>query len=366
MKNLHYCTILLVVLGVNLVLLQDTYAQSRKQRVEHFLTQAMVKERIPGLAYAILEDNKIAMKGTLGMADLSWNQPVSTITAFQLASVSKIYTGALLARLFSKGIFSPESKLENLIDSIPDNWKNITLLQLATHQSGIQIGNFGEAKDGKEAFEIAKKQPFQFAPGDSENYVSSDYWILQYVIENKMGKPYFEVLKEYITTPLGMGHTFVDYWRGGHVLFSEIIPQKATIYHAASDPERYIEGIFPFVSTGYAAGGIYTSLDDMITLQRALHDTSFIEIKYAKLIFSAQPLKSKMGTFGLGTMVYNYDGHPVVGHSGGPALADVCYFEKEGITVIILTNQRGFYPYLAKSVASFFIPGLKMEVPPSR
>ena len=366
MKNLHYKIIFLIALAANMFLLQDAYSQSQKQKIEKFLIQAMVKERIPGLAYAILDHDKVAMKGTMGIADLSWNQPVSTQTAFQLASVSKIYTGALLARLFSKGIFSPESKLENLIDSIPDNWKNITLLQLATHQSGIQIGNFGEAKDSKEAFEIAKKQPFQFAPGDSENYVSSDYWILQYVIENKMGKPYFEVLKEYITTPLEMGHTFVDYWRGGHVLFSEIIPKKATIYHAANDPERYIEGIFPFVSTGYAAGGIYTSLDDMIKLQRALHDTTFIDINYAKLIFSANPLKSKMGTFGLGTMVYNYDGHQVVGHSGGPALADVCYFEKEGITVIILTNQRGFYPYLAKSVASFFIPGLKMDSPPNK
>ncbi len=366
MKNLHYCTLILIALAVNLFLLQDAYSQSHKQKVEKFLTQAMAKERIPGLAYAVLEHNKVVIKGTLGIADLSWNQPVSAHTAFQLASVSKIYTGALLARLFSKGILSPESKLENLIDSIPDKWKNITILQLATHQSGIQIGNFGEAKDAKEAFEIAKKQPFQFAPGDSENYVSSDYWILQYMIEHKMGKPYFEVLKEFITAPLGMEHTFVDYWRGGHVLFSEIIPQKATIYHAANDPERYIEGIFPFVSTGYAAGGIYTSLDDMITLQRALHDPSFIDIKYAKLIFSANPLKSKIGTFGLGTMVYNYDGHKVVGHSGGPALADVCYFEKQGITVIILTNQRGFYPYLAKSVASFFIPGLKMETPPTK
>ncbi len=366
MKNLRYCSLILIALTAILSMPQQAYSQSHKQKVEKFLTQAITKERIPGLAYAVLENNKIAMKGTLGMADLSWNQPVSAHTAFQLASVSKVYTGALLACLFSKGLLSPESKLENLIDSIPDNWRNITLLQLATHQSGIKMGNFSEAKDVLEALEIAKKQPFQFAPGDSENYVSSDYWILQYVIEHKMGKPYFEVLKEYITTPLGMEHTFVDYWRGGHVLFSEIIPQKATIYHAANDPERYIEGIFPFVSTGYAAGGIYTSLDDMITLQLALHDPAFIDIKYANLIFSANPLKSKMGTFGLGTMVYNYDGHKVVGHSGGPALADVCYFEKEGITVIILTNQRGFYPYLAKSVASFFIPGLKMETPPTK
>ncbi|MGE8426737.1 MAG: serine hydrolase domain-containing protein [Sphingobacterium sp.] len=340
------------------------YAQSAKEKVVQFLSDAMKKEYIPGLAYAVIDQGTVKIKGTLGLADLTWNQAVSSQTAFQLASVSKIYTGALLARLFDKGVLAPQTTLSELIKEIPDTWKNITVLQLANHQSGIKMGNFSEAKNSDEALEIAKKQPLLFAPGESENYVSSDYWILQYIIEHVTGKSYFEALKEYVTIPLGMNHTFVDQWQSGYVQFAEVIPQKATVYHAANNPDRYIEGFFPFVATGYAAGGLYSSLDDMVKLQCALLDSTFISRTNAVLINSGTPMKSKMGTFGLGTMVYNYDGHKVFGHTGGPALADVCTFEKEGITVIILTNQRGFYPYLAKSVASFYIPGLSMEKPP--
>jgi len=366
MKTVQLSATFAAILLLSQVNQPPLYAQSTPKKVALFLSDAMKKEHIPGLAYAVIDHGKVSIQGALGFADLTWNQAVSSQTAFQLASVSKIYTGVLLARLFNKGVLTPQTRLSELIKDIPDTWKDITVLQLANHQSGIKMGNFSEAKTSDEALEIAKKQLLLFAPGESENYVSSDYWILQYIIEHVTGKSYFETLKEYVLVPLRMNHTFVDHWQNGHVQFAEIIPQKATVYHAANSPDRYIEGFFPFVATGYAAGGLYSSLDDMVKLQCALVDSTFISTSHSVLINSGTPLKSKMGTFGLGTMVYNYEGHKVVGHSGGPALADVCTFEKEGITVIILTNQRGFYPYLAKSVASFYIPGLKMEQAPGK
>jgi D-alanyl-D-alanine carboxypeptidase len=68
----------------------------------------------------------------------------------------------------------------------------------------------------------------------------------------------------------------------------------------------------------------------------------------------------------MGTIVREYQGKKLVEHSGGPALAELCIFPQEGLAVIVLANQRGFYPYLSKTIASFYIKGIQPEGPPGR
>lgn len=364
MKILNKSYFRLGILIVTSTFSITTFAQSKNDQITHFLQESMKIEKIPGLAYAVLKDGKLDTKGCLGIADLSWSQQVTSQTSFQIASVSKVFCGILLARMFDTGLLTPDIKLSSLIDSIPETWKNITVLQLANHQSGIKIGNFSKTQNTKEALEVAKKQEMQFQPGHSDAYVSSDYWILQYIIEKKTGKTYFQALNDYVLKPLGMRNTFVNNWKDGYVQLSEIVPTEAKVYHWLTNPDRFVVGNFPFVSTGYAAGGIYTSIDDFVRLMLCLNDPGFLSEKSRQLLTNTEKLEQKQGTFGLGFMVYPYQGTKLVGHSGGPALADVCYFPEKGITVIVLTNQRGFYPYLARCIASFYIPDLIAEGPP--
>ena len=51
-----------------------------------------------------------------------------------------------------------------------------------------------------------------------------------------------------------------------------------------------------------------------------------------------------------------YHGLTTVGHTGGPALADVMFVPSEGLTVIALTNQRRFYPLLSHAIADLTLP----------
>ena len=71
-----------------------------------------------------------------------------------------------------------------------------------------------------------------------------------------------------------------------------------------------------------------------------------------------------LGAFGLGPLVRDYQGYKVVEHSGGPALADFVWFLNEDYTFIVLTNNRGLFPYLSKALATLYIKNLKFpEVP---
>jgi CubicO group peptidase (beta-lactamase class C family) len=325
----------------------------------------MADHHIPGLAYAVVKEGKIIQQGHMGLANLEWSNPVDKQTVFQTASCSKLFSALLLGKLFDEKILLPEQTLGELLDSIPYYWQPITIAQLAAHQSGIWIADFGRAKTGKEAFELAKQQRMEYEPGTKSFYVSSDYWILQYVIEKKTGKTYDQALKHYVLDPLGMQHTFVNNNDDSHIRTHEVLPKEATVY--AYKDNKYMVSDMQFGKTGYTAGGVYTSIEDMAKIAQTLDEGKFLSKSSQDLLLNALVLKNgEKGSFGIGFISEQYQGYQVSGHSGGPALADFVRFNDKGLTFIVLTNQRGFYPYLAKTMATFYIKGLQNpELPPN-
>ena len=338
------------------ILITNAFAQPSEKKVKELLTGLMTRENIPGLAYAVVKNGNVEMMGTLGKAHLAFNNKVTKQTAFQLASCSKIYSALLLGKLFDQKLLEPDQTLGNLLDSIPDQWKNITILQLAAHQSGIKIGDFSGAQTSENAFRIALKMPMEYEPGTRSAYVSSDYWILQYIIET---------LKKYVLDPNEMNHTFVNNPKIGGMSDFDIIPEQAQEYHWFKNDSTLRINQMWFDASGYTAGGIYSSIEDITKIATLFDKGNFISDQTKKLVTNPVILQNgKPGSFGLGLIVRDYEGHKIVEHSGGPALADFVRFHHEGYTFIVLTNNRGVYPYLAKSIATLYIKDLKMpEVP---
>ncbi|MGV3540559.1 MAG: serine hydrolase domain-containing protein [Rufibacter sp.] len=336
-----------------------------KKEAEKALQQAMAEHHVPGVAFAVVKDGKVIHQGQMGYANLEWQAPVDKETVFQTASCSKLFTALLLGKLFDEKILLPTQTLGELLDSIPYFWKPITVQQLAAHQSGIWIGSFSKAKNSKEALEIAKKQEMNFEPGTKSFYVSSDYWILQYLIEKKTGQSFYQALKQYVLDPLGMQHTFVNNgWEDGNsIRAADVLPKEAKIYSYYGDKYRSSDMLFGH--TGYTAGGIYTSIEDMAKIAQTLDEGKFLTPATQALLVNALPLKDgSKGQFGIGFVSDQYQGHKVSGHTGGPALADYIRFDDQKLTFIVLANQRGFYPLLARTLATFYIDGLqKPELP---
>ena len=334
-------------------------------KTDSTLRSVMELEHIPGLAYAVIKDGEVIQKGTLGKASIPFNVAVTNETVFQLASCSKIYTALLLGKLFDNKILAPNTTLKEITDSIPEKWRDITILQLAAHQSGIKIANFSTTSSPKEAFELAKTMPFEFETGEKSEYRSSDYWILLYLIEKVTQMKYFQALDKYVLQPLSLNHTFVNNPRTGMLTDLDIVPLQAQEYHWFKKDNTLKINQMWFKETDYAAGGIYSSIDDMIKIAQEFDKRNYLSESTWNLI--SNPLKlnnGKDGSYGLALIVRDYENHKIIEHSGGPALADFVKFEKEGYTFIVLTNNRGVYPYLAKLLASLYIPGLTRPGPP--
>ena len=120
-----------------------------------------------------------------------------------------------------------------------------------------------------------------------------------------------------------------------------------------------------FGKTGYTAGGVYTSIEDMAKIAQTLDEGKFLTAATQKLLLTPSVLNDgKDGSFGVGLICEAYQGYKISGHSGGPALADFVRFNDQKITFIVMSNQRGFYPYLAKGLATFYLQDLKMPQVP--
>lgn len=74
--------------------------------------------------------------------------------------------------------------LGKYLDSIPEAWKKIKIMNLISHSSGIP--EFYESNTylpTKEIVKQIKDKPLIFEPGTKEQYGQSDFMVLSYIFE---------------------------------------------------------------------------------------------------------------------------------------------------------------------------------------
>ncbi|WP_345249428.1 serine hydrolase domain-containing protein [Nibrella saemangeumensis] len=355
---------LLIVLGC--VGIAAAPVQAQKDSVDLFMQQAMTKHHIPGAAVAVVKNGKILKVKTYGYANLAWQNPVTPETPFQLASGTKPLTGTLLGVLLQEGKLSLDDKVSKYLDSIPDAWKTITIRQLAAHQSGIKLVPLETTKTIQEGLKTAAAYPMEYEPGTKEFYVSSDYLLLQHIIAKVTGLSFTEALRQKVLVPLKMADTQFSLTQDdGLFRTARVIPKVAEVYSWSKD--HYSVSDMRFPDWFYAAGGAYSSIRDLANMMVAYDKNTLLKPETKNLLYSRVKLLNGADThWGIGWLIENYQGHTLINHSGGPALSDIDYFPKEGLSVVVLTNARGgFPPYLARAIARYYIPGLKMPQLPN-
>ncbi len=136
-------------------------------------------------------------------------------TAYGIGSVTKVFTALLLADMAEKG----EVKLSDPIwKYLPDsvyppehNGKEITLLDLATHYSGLPImpGNYTFGYTPDQLYAFVNSYPLTRDPGTKYEYSNFGFGLLGQLLARRAGTDYETLLRTRITGPLGMTRTAV-------------------------------------------------------------------------------------------------------------------------------------------------------------
>ncbi len=133
--------------------------------------------------------------------------------------------------------------------------------------------------------------PLDFEPGTRFNYSNSGYILLGYIIEKVTGKTYEDELKEKIFKPLGMKNSGYDHT-------DEIIPDRASGYNKSGTD--YYNAAYIDMSIPYAAGSLYSTVEDLYLWDQALYTNKLLSKKYMEKIFTPYSKPSFADGYGYG------------------------------------------------------------------
>lgn len=268
------------------------------------LTELASKGRFRGAARiekggSVLLDNAYGEDGA--------GVPLTTGTAFQVASISKSFTAACVLRLVEESRLSLEETLPSFVDESPAAWREITVHQLLTHTSGLahwsDLAGHDHYRPVTRDELIARfaAAPLRFEPGSDWRYSSLGYVLLAHAVETVTGTPYPSFLADEVLLPLGLRAT------------SAAEPPADTA--AAHGSRRGEEAPSFDLSVNVGTGDVWSTTADLARWPGAL--ASFAPSVFARqnAVAEEQTALTDVG-YGYGWFTASLAGEPIVFHPG--------------------------------------------------
>jgi len=231
-------------------------------------------------AVLVAKGDRVLFRQVYGLADRGAGAPVELTSRFRLASVSKQFTAAAILRLQDEGMLSVEDPLCRWIQPCPEAWAPIRLRHLLSHTAGVPDlmaqANWGRRRVAPTTLaDLTTASGFyrlQFEPGTKIRYSNAGYNLLAAIVEAASGMEFHAWLQANFFTPLGMLDTGYD--------------GSGTIVMGYAD---LAGGVTPQpnanVSVITGAGALYSTADDLLVWNRALHGGGLLtDQSYADMI----------------------------------------------------------------------------------
>ena len=304
--------------------------------VDAYLAAEAAAGRFSGVVL-VGRQGHIAFEAGYGYANQAAGMPNTPQTRFCIGSVTKPFTAAAVLQLQERGKLRLSDPIAAYLPDCPPAWRAITIEQLLMHTAGLAdyfyLPGFGAMANQtlapSELVAMFRNQPLGCTPGERFSYSNSGYILLGQIIEQVSGESYGRYISDNILQPAGMAST--TYGR------SLDTAGTATGYAIAWKPALQID-----VSLAYAAGGLYSTIEDLYRWEQALGRPGLLS--QTSLDALLQP-RVKVPTrkdwyYGYGWFVRSRDGVPEVFHPGllyGYS-AHIARYPTEGLTIIMLSN----------------------------
>ncbi len=326
-------------------------------RMDAYLSASHELDRFSG-SVLVVRGGRIVLRKGYGMANYELSVPNGPETKFRLGSITKQFTAMAVLQLETQGKLAVSDPVETVFPGFP-NGDRITIRHLLTHTSGLP--NMTEFPDYAKTMALPstaletvgrfKDLPLDFEPGERFSYSNSGYVLLGAIIEKVAGRSYEEFVRENIFRPLGMDDTGYDHP-------DAILKNRASGYEFADGRlanARYIDMTIP-----HAAGGLYSTVDDLYKWDRALYTDTLVPRSALARLF--EPFKEK---YAYGWSVGSFAGHRNIRHGGGinGFTTDISRFPDDDACIVVLNNfSTGFVPEISDALAGYLF-GQAVETP---
>ena len=236
-------------------------------KIEKITTDGLKDLNIPSIAIGIVLDGKVVYAKGFGFADKENKKLADANTIYQLGSVTKTFTGNLLARLIVEKKISLEDPLskffpETLKFPTDKSGHIITIKDIATHSAEFpRYPDNLDRIDGDPLLGFTKEQLYtgielvriENPIGVHYSYSNFGYGVLGTALENLTHKSLGDLFNQRILHPLHM--------KSSSLRLSDTIKARLAVAYRKDDPNQKTSAWD--MGSMSAAGNMFSSVNDM-------------------------------------------------------------------------------------------------------
>ncbi|MDQ3173310.1 MAG: serine hydrolase, partial [Acidobacteriota bacterium] len=327
---------------------------------DDYVNKALRDWEVPGLAIAIIKDDRIVLAKGYGIRKLGDPAPVNERTLFAIGSSSKAFTAASVAMLVDEGKLKWDDPVTKYLPGLelydPYVTRELKVSDLLSHRSGLERGDFlwyGSEYDRDEILRRTRYLKPTWSLRSTFGYQNLMFLAAGQLVARVNGKSWDEFIRQRIFMPLGMtaSNTSIKDLKNSDNVAS---PHAKVEDKVEVIPWRNIDNIAP-------AGSINSNVVDMAQWvrlqlgqgeyqkQRLLSSGTAKEMQTSQTVIRAEPPFSLLYpeahflNYGLGWFLHDYRGRKVVEHGGAidGMRAQVAMLPEERLGLVILTNMHG-------------------------
>lgn len=159
---------------------------------------------------AILRGDEILYQRNVGSADLAGSVPVNDATLFQVASITKYFTAALLLKAIEEDRLRLNDPVAPLLGAEVAQ-PGTTILDLLSHRSGLGSSYVAEGvRDPQAAVAAIAAAPYDASRAGAFHYSNDGYDLLAVILERVYRRSYEDLVREKLAAPACLQH--VSFW----------------------------------------------------------------------------------------------------------------------------------------------------------
>lgn len=187
------------------------------ESIDSLIQSTKEEHNIPSIVVGVIQNGKVTFQMGYGVLERGTGKKVDKKTNYQIASLSKMFTGIIANSLILEGKLKINESVaaylpETLSDKDRTKFESITLKDILLHRSGIHRDSKSyKRKDGEpmdapytKANLIIDLEKAKTKRRGRYSYSNVGYAVLGNILENVSGLSYEELLKKYVTNQYGL------------------------------------------------------------------------------------------------------------------------------------------------------------------
>lgn len=358
-QHFNFCPLLLSILGIvlatSIVSQQHSHGHASQvdiptpEKTEEPTVEGPLGNRIDeylqnaelfGFDGVVLVEHqgKLVLHKGYGYANREEAKRHQVSTVFDVGSIAKMFTGAVIMRLVEEGTLELNSKLRDLLPNVPADKQNITIRQLLSHTSGLSrsLGSTEQNESPSSVVRRILESELALEVGKEYRYSNMGFTLLAAIVEKNSTDGWKSELMETVGKAGLMSTGF----------YQTVEPEQIAHCYLEQDyAGTAADWQFNWGKTGN--GNLLSTTGDLLKWVKALESAKVISSATWKTMTSSQvEIEPDQSSYGLGVNLETNANSPnSIGHSGdyiGYHCVLIRYPETQS-TIIVCCNEGFVY-----------------------